>query len=42
MHWLTAKELEPLYPKWAEFQKAREEIDPKGTFLTPYLRTLLG
>ena len=42
MHWLTAKELEPLYPKWAEFQKAREEIDPKGTFLTHYLRTLLG
>ena len=42
MHQLTAKELEPLYPKWAEFQKAREEIDPKGTFLTPYLRTLLG
>ncbi len=41
VHYLTAKELEPLYPKWAEFRRAREEMDPKGTFLTPYLQDLL-
>lgn len=42
MHRLTAEDLEPLYPKWDEFRKARQELDPKGTFLTPYLRELLG
>jgi FAD/FMN-containing dehydrogenase len=42
MHGLTAEELQPLYPKWSEFQKAREELDPQKTFLTPYLQRLLG
>jgi FAD-linked oxidoreductase len=40
LHSLTAKELRPLYPKWSEFQRAREQLDPKGVFMTPYLRRL--
>ena len=41
IHGLEARDLERLYPKWAEFQKARAELDPHGRFLTPYLRSLL-
>lgn len=42
IHSLEADDLEALYPKWDAFQKAREELDPDGRFLTPYLRSLLG
>lgn len=41
LHSLTAKDLRPLYPEWDAFQKAREELDPNGVFLTPYLKSLL-
>jgi FAD-linked oxidoreductase len=40
LHSLTAKDLRKLYPRWDDFQRAREALDPKGVFLTPYLRTL--
>jgi FAD/FMN-containing dehydrogenase len=40
-HNLEAKELEPLYPRWAEFQRIRRELDPQGVFLTEYLGRLL-
>jgi FAD-linked oxidoreductase len=39
-HFLSAKELKPLYPKWDEFQRTREHLDPKGMFLSPALRRL--
>ena len=42
MHSLTAKELAPLYPKWDDFMRLRERIDPRGVFLNPYLRRLFG
>ncbi len=42
MHSLAAPELAPLYPQWGEFQRVRRELDPKGVFLNPYLKTLLG
>lgn len=42
LHTLTAKELRPLYPEWDRFQKVRAELDPKGRFLTPKMKTLLG
>ncbi len=39
-HAMTAKDLKPLYPKWDEFQNLRNEYDPSGKFLTPYLRKI--
>jgi FAD-linked oxidoreductase len=41
MHSLGARELAPLYPRWADFQTARRRLDPGGLLLNPYLRTLL-
>lgn len=40
MHSLTAKQLRPLYPKWDDFMKIRERLDPERKFLNPYLETL--
>jgi FAD/FMN-containing dehydrogenase len=42
MHTLRARELRPLYPHWDDFQAVRRQLDPKGLFLNPYLRTILG
>jgi FAD-linked oxidoreductase len=42
MHNLTAAELAPRYPRWADLLEVRSELDPAGLFLTPYLRALLG
>lgn len=41
IHSLGAKELSRLYPLWEEFWKVRQELDPRGRFLNPYLRNLL-
>ncbi|WP_416903757.1 D-arabinono-1,4-lactone oxidase [Micromonospora echinospora] len=40
-HWLTARELRPLYPRWDDFQAVRRRLDPDGIFLTPDLARLL-
>ncbi|MEV0732533.1 D-arabinono-1,4-lactone oxidase [Polymorphospora sp. NPDC050346] len=40
-HWLAAGELQPLYPRWDDFQAARRRLDPDGVFLTPDLARLL-
>ncbi|RLK25341.1 FAD/FMN-containing dehydrogenase [Micromonospora sp. M71_S20] len=40
-HWLTARELRPLYPRWDDFQALRRRLDPDGVFLTPDLARLL-
>lgn len=42
MHTLTARELAPLYPRWDDFLAVREKLDPRGSFLNPYLRQLFG
>lgn len=42
MHTLTAEQLRGLYPGWDAFHALRRRLDPKGTFLNPYLRTLFG
>lgn len=41
-HWLTARELRPLYPRWDDFQAVRRRLDPDGVFRTPDLARLLG
>lgn len=40
-HWLTARELRELYPRWDDFHKVRRRLDPDGVFLTPQLARLL-
>jgi L-gulonolactone oxidase len=42
MHYLSAKELAPLYPRWNDFQQLRRELDPRGMFMNAYLERLLG
>ncbi len=44
-HWgkrFQAKDetLKQLYPKWEDFKKVRRELDPKGKFLNPYLKSV--
>ena len=41
-HFLTVADLEPLYPRWPEFQAARARLDPDGTFGNDYTDRLLG
>ncbi|SCL73565.1 D-arabinono-1,4-lactone oxidase [Micromonospora peucetia] len=40
-HWLTARDLRPLYPRWDDFQAVRRRLDPDGVFLSPDLSRLL-
>ncbi|WP_042337333.1 D-arabinono-1,4-lactone oxidase [Paraburkholderia ferrariae] len=42
VHSLAAKDLAGIYPRWDDFLALRERMDPKGRFLTPYLRSLFG
>jgi len=42
LHQLGAKELAPLYPKWADFQSVRAKLDPKRVFGNAFLRRVLG
>jgi FAD-linked oxidoreductase len=42
VHSLKAAQLSRLYPRWDDFMALREKMDPKGLFLTPYVRGLFG
>jgi len=42
LHQMGAKDLAPLYPKWAAFQSVRAKLDPKGVFGNAFLRRVLG
>jgi L-gulonolactone oxidase len=41
-HFQTAATLAPRYPAWAEFQAAREELDPTRAFTNEYAARVLG
>ena len=41
-HFQTATTLAPRYPRWAEFQTARDELDPGRTFTNEYTERVLG
>jgi len=41
-HFQTAATLAPRYPAWAEFQRARDELDPSRVFTNPYAERVLG
>jgi L-gulonolactone oxidase len=42
LHTRTAADLEPAYPRWAEFRAVRDRLDPDRLFTNPYLRRVLG
>jgi len=46
-HWgklnsLAAKDFAQLYPHWNEWLAVRQDVDPGGKFLNPYLRKVFG
>jgi L-gulonolactone oxidase len=41
-HFQTAETLAPLYPEWAAFQAARDELDPNRAFSNEYATRVLG
>jgi L-gulono-1,4-lactone dehydrogenase len=41
-HFQTAATLAPRYPRWADFQAAREELDPGRVFSKAYAQRVLG
>jgi L-gulono-1,4-lactone dehydrogenase len=41
-HFQTAETLAPLYPRWADFQAARDELDPRRVFTNEYAARVLG
>ncbi len=41
-HFQTAATLAPRYPAWAEFQAARDELDPRRVFTNQYAERVLG
>ena len=42
MHWRTAADLQPVYPRFDEFVATRDAVDPERVFGNPYLETVLG
>jgi FAD-linked oxidoreductase len=42
MHTLDHQTLAQRYPRWQDFLRIRQQLDPQGLFLNGYLRTLLG
>nr|WP_293245519.1 D-arabinono-1,4-lactone oxidase [Panacagrimonas sp.] len=41
LHRLEARQLAPLYPRWDDFRRVRERLDPAGRMLSAHLRRLL-
>lgn len=41
-HYLTAKELAPLYPELSRYLEIRKNMDPDGLFLNHHVKQLLG
>lgn len=42
LHTLRGQQLQALYPRWNDFLAVRQELDPDGRMLNPYLRGLFG
>ncbi len=40
MHTLSATELKKLYPRWEDFMKIRQELDPTNKWINPHLESL--
>ena len=42
MHYRTAADLRPAYPRFDEFLAVRDRVDPDRVFTNAYLDTVLG
>ena len=42
MNTLAGADFAALYPRWNDFQRVREELDPEGKMLNPYLKQVFG
>jgi FAD-linked oxidoreductase len=42
MHTLEVAALASRYPRWQDFQRIRQQVDPQGVFLNDYLSRLFG
>lgn len=42
LHTMTGTQLAAAYPRWEDFRRLRDQLDPKRIFLNPYLETLFG
>lgn len=42
LHTLTEADLEPLYPRWSDFQAVRARLDPDGRFSNAYTERAFG
>ncbi len=42
LHTRRAEDLRPLYPRWNDFQTARQQLDPQRIFSNSYIEELLG
>lgn len=42
LHSLNARNLQALYPRWREFTRVRDQLDPGGKFLNAHLSSILG
>lgn len=42
MHWCTAEQLRPAYPRFDDFLSVRDKLDPDRTFANPYTTQVFG
>jgi FAD/FMN-containing dehydrogenase len=42
LHTLDAERLRERYPRFGDFQRVRDEVDPEGRFANPYLEQVFG
>ena len=42
LHWRTAEDLRPSYPRFEDFLQVRKRVDPDGRFTNAYLERVLG
>lgn len=42
LHTLNGGQLAAIYPRWKDFLAVRQDLDPEGRMLNPYLRGLFG
>jgi FAD/FMN-containing dehydrogenase len=42
MNTLAAADFAALYPRWRDFLEVRQQLDPEGRMLNPYLKKVFG
>jgi len=42
LHFLSGNDFAYLYPRWDDFHRERQTLDPEGLYLNPYLKTIFA